>query len=336
MSDCSLGIPLPKASRGEDLFLPLDVDRHSEHLVFVYATDLDLGRRLRLSALDFALADLRLMPLANFVSNWHAPQAASLAYLFHLPFSGSSLLATCLGLMGLRVLRDPAILDALFQSDRPQGHAGDDDRTAEEGATLGAFAALTEDRQAVIRCAGYHPAMAERLVLAAGFRHAVFLFCDWRDFVCQVLKDGQRQIDMLRLADLRGGLITGTRPADAAEAAAWFWLDSCRNICRLIEAGHTVTGVESGRLFDDPPSIAGHIATTLGVDIKGHGYDDGAWNTIRLRHAKTGAPYDENRRRSDLVLGRSRFANTLAALAPRMDGEGAAEIAAKLRGVGLT
>ncbi|RWB31642.1 MAG: hypothetical protein EOQ42_27625 [Mesorhizobium sp.] len=336
MGDCSLGVGVTDAGTDEDLFLPLDVDRHSERLVFVHATDSDLAKRLRLSALDFALSDLRLMPLADFVSDWPAPRTATLAYLFHLPFAGSSLLATCLERVGLRVLRDPAILDALFQGDRAQGPASFDAHTAERQATLGALAELARGRPAVIRCAGYHPAMVERLVAAPGFHRAMFLFCDWRDFVCQVLKDDKRQNDMLRLADIRGAMITGTRPVEAAEAAAWFWLDSCRNVCRLIEGGHTVAGVDAGRLFADPPAVAMKIATLLGVETAERGDAGGTWDAIRLRHAKTGAPYDEPRRRSDLAQAQSCFADTLAALAPRMAAEGSADIRTRLRSVELT
>ena len=312
----------------EPCIVPLDYDRHSGEFVTVRATDAELAERLRLSALDFPLERLRLLPRARAADLWPSPATPVLSYLLHLPFSGSSLLSAHLNHAGFRVLRDPALLDALFQDEAAVQGRCPTDLAALRGIALGGFAARSRDRPAFIRTAGYHPTMAARLLSNPGTRGAVFLYCDWRDLVCQILKDARRQTDILHLGRTRKARLAGHTPRDAAEAAAWFWLSYMRAMT-VAAVPNPFWTLDAETLFAAPDRAAAAIARRHGIDPPLAAKVD----ALARSHAKTGAPYDEARRRADREANRARFADVLARLKEPMGAEGAEALVAQINEV---
>ncbi len=290
--------------------LPLDYDRQERDLVFVWADRADVAQRLRLSALDFPVARLRAIPASDFLSQHIEFEGNSARFLFHMPFSGSTLLAACLEELGLIVLRDPAILDALYQDARTDH---DDDLARLGEAILIRFGDLGGKKAIVIRTAGYHPTMVRRLSLTPAFNSGIFLYCDWRDFVCQVLKDPKRCRDMRLLAEQRGSnFAVTTRPE--ANAAAWFWLEHLRCSASLAASGAPIRTVHSEDFFADPIGMAARIAKRLDAARSKVVTQSGNWGQIRARHAKTGQAFDESNRIESWHAARVQFSDLLSKL----------------------
>lgn len=262
-----------------EYLLPLDIDVAERSLIYARVTEREMHAQLKLSVREFPLDRLREAPLEDVrallqdIGGAPAP-----AYLFHLPFCGSTLLSHFLVESGWCVLRDPAVLAAAFQSTNA-GEAEDGSPPALQALVTELLAQCFGTRPKIVRTAGYYPEIMGRIRAQCPTARMLFVYADAEFFLLQVLKDAGRRHDMRLLTGNTGSTLSD------ADCAIDFWLSSVR---QALDMGADVGTVDAARLLSRQPLAFSAVQRWLG----------GGTNDVERvlaglsRHAKTGGAYD--------------------------------------------
>lgn len=271
----------------DPLFLLLDFDLDDDLAVFVQASPADLDRCLRLSAFDFPLRDLVAVPIVALNASVTGPLPGSVNFLFHIPFCGSSYLTRHLEGGAAHLLRDPACLDAVFQTNHPQDGVR---LECVRRLTLALLARRFPDMPTIVRTAGYHPSMMARLASSLACGSSLFLYAKPMTFILQVLKDARRCADLRHLMRTASGTLGHPAlmdDASSAEMAALFWVQAAS--AALDSGGLGARTLSAEVLFENPDeallAVAAHFAVRRDRLQGASGADRGL-------HAKTRALFD--------------------------------------------
>lgn len=303
------------------MLLPLDVDRPEGQVVLARLLQSELPLFLRLNVLDIPRERLLVQSFDKFLRQSDL-QAGQPCFLFHLPFSGSTLLCSMLDYAGMTVFRDPALIDGLYLDDVGMADA----ELASIGrAALGRFAGTNPDRPAIIRSAGYRASIIRNLAAGPGLgRGALFLYDTWPRFLSQVMKDPKRKADMSLLSQELPSLrvFPPQLRALAAESGVAFWLDMLRLVAELIEKGLHIASMSAETFFSAPIGAAQAIACALGAKPDEPKLTAAA-RMLLQKHAKSGAIYNESMRKAEAESLREEFQAEIRSLQPFMHTAGA-------------
>ena len=251
-------------------FYLADFDFEAEMMVFAEARPLHFARSLRLTAADFPFRALRWLSFDRVYEelNW-APEPPSINYLFHLPFSGSTLLTRYLEPAAFMV-RDPVSLHALFLKDSNSTPFPRSIRRLRR-ATLTLLNRPLHGRPTIVRTGGYYPEIATHLAASPTFRSALFLYVAPEEYLAQVLKSTERRQHARTLSGRRRAYMAakcGPRLSALADGtvAALSWVFTVEKILVLSTLPGRVRTLDCARLFADRENTLAAVCTAFGLE----------------------------------------------------------------------
>jgi hypothetical protein len=279
-------------------FYLADFDFETEMMVFAEAHPLHFARSLRVTAADFPPRALRWLPFGRVYKeiDW-TPQRPSINYLFHLPFSGSTLLTRYLE-RGTFMVRDPVSLHALYLKD---GHSTPFPRSIRRlrRATLSLLNRPLRNRPTVVRTGGYHPEISAPLVASPTSRAALFLYLAPEEYLAQVLKSAERRQHARILAGRRRAYVArkcGARMSKLSDGdvAALSWAFTIEKILDLAAQPGAVRTLDCARLLEDRQRTLAAVCALFGIDADGLG--PAHIREVEHRHAKSGKTFGAGER----------------------------------------
>jgi hypothetical protein len=253
---------------------------------------------LLVRASDFPLSDLVQVPLDEFVAysmGLEEPLQA-LSFLFHLPFSASTILTRHLD-ASVVVIRDPVSLYALFVPAADDEPWPDNIAKLRE-ATLRLLASSGGTSQSqLIRVGGSFPEMIEPLASSAYFGRALYVYASPVRFAVQVLKDPLRRRNLRVLmsrsrpafVESATGCETRTLPDGALVGLLWIYTADAILACAARQPGR-ITSLDTDRILRGPQRAAAACVKWLGR-IPSSACTRVSRNLTEI-HAKTGEPFN--------------------------------------------
>jgi hypothetical protein len=278
-------------------FFPADFSLSSGYAVLAKASLSAFRNSLLVRAQDYPLSALTAVPTCELIDAVQAPGLARqpIYYLFHLPFSGSTLLTRHMEATSV-VIRDPSCLYALFAAS-PGGDPLPDNIAALRAATLRLLARPFPEGPTLVRTAGSFPEMICPLGSSETFGAAIYLYTGPAEFTAQVLKFPKRRRDLRVLmrysredyAITRTG--RGVRDLSDGALAGLLWIYTAKTILRRAEAAPgRLWSLTSETVMADPEAAAARISAAL--DFAYLATPAATRESIAGQHAKTGVAYD--------------------------------------------
>jgi hypothetical protein len=291
----------------------LDFER--EMMVFAHSRPVHFTKCRQVTAHDFPLNSLQSVSFAAVLKGLgKRPNQASLNYLFHLPFSGSTLLSKYLEEWAF-VIRDPAFLHSLYLP-KLAAPLFPDEIARLRTAALQLLGRRFEDRKTVVRVGGYWPAMIRPLVRSPTFRAAVFLYVKPGQFLAQVLKRPSRRRDMRDLLAARKSYVrlktgeTLERLTDA-DVALLFWHLSIENVLANSGGDKTIRTLDCDAFLKRRHRYLDFVCRLfeIAADQTMHGKK---LAHLQTHHSKERRAFDYQHRRRDLASASSIYGGEIA------------------------
>lgn len=287
--------------------LPLDFDFYDNEAILVKTCHQELNSRLRLSALDFPPDRLIATPIAEF--NEAADNldcSRNINFLFHLPFSGSTFLTRFLEVDGITLYREPACIDALFQTVKAS------DPPELEKLRLSVLRFLSREDSGVVwvRTAGYRPEMYGPLTIGPHCSSALLLYEDLETFSVQVLKDSRRRRDLKIVMQKQADYFYRNWKINLQDLAipqyiSLFWLDAIKRFCNLPVKRKCV--LKSKVLFNDTLATITRLKNLNGFEFCSPPKTSGVFN----KHSKTGKKFDKVTRNNEIKINMEAYAEEI-------------------------
>lgn len=269
--------------------------------VFARAADRDFARSLLLCVDSFDAEVLDVVMLEELLAADVPPVSAGINYLFHAPYTGSTLLTRLLE-RSVQQVRDPVSLYALFATPEPQLPAYVETLRK---ITL-ALLARRADRDVLVRAGGSFPQVISPLVRDASFGRALFLYADPPLWAAQILKSADRAMKTRAALAHRGSDYPVSRIAktpDAlsdAEVVALTWVYMAEQV---LDAAEVAPGRIATFTF---PDLVGESRRAVRRIAEFFGFDAPAmsaleWTGVERVDAKTGASYSAAEREGEIA-----------------------------------
>jgi hypothetical protein len=229
------------------------------------------------------------------------PVSAGINYLFHAPYTGSTLLTRLLE-RSVQQVRDPVSIYALFATPEPQLPVYIERLRRMTLALL----ARRADRDVLVRVGGSFPQVIPPLVRDVSFGRALFLYADAPLWAAQILKSAERTTKTRAALTHRGSEYpvsrTGKTP-DAlsdAEVIALTWVYTAEQVLDAAEASPgRVATFTFPDLVGESRRAVGRIAEFFGFDAPGMSSTE--WAGVERVDAKTGASYSAAEREKQIA-----------------------------------
>lgn len=301
-------------------FYLVDLDFKHKMMAFAYSRPTDFTKSSQITAQSFPLSRFRFVSFTEVFNELteEKPNQGSLSYIFHLPFSGSTLLSKCLELWS-PVLRDPAFLHSLYLP-RLAAPKFPDEIERLRSTALQLLSRRFKDRKTIVRTGGYWPVIIRPLVLSSTFHSAIFLYIKPNQYLAQVLKSPSRRKDMRELLAKKKNYVrqkTGLtiKCLTDADVALLFWALSVENILKNAEEGKEIRMLDYDTFLKNPSYYLTHICALLDISAD-QTRQSAKLAKILARHSKGGETFDyqdRNREIAKLVsIYRDEIASALA------------------------
>ena len=211
--------------------------------------------------------------LADLLAHSDARPAGRVAFIFHVAYCCSTLLARYLELLpGTFVLKEPFILTQLAEMNRAGEVREDLTRLCNQ------LLARTYDpaEAAIVKLADQCNAVASALMASSGFQRSVFIGLELRSFLLAGLKTDQRRAWVRRRAELAAidvapSPLTQIDPGvlDDAQACAYLWLTNGVLLQKLLKnaGSDRIFVIDGEEISENPEGTVREAAAWFGLTL---------------------------------------------------------------------